>query len=78
VATDVVEAAYHSIVATNAYDRIAQNIEAVIVATLRDVVDVADDLPRIAEYRSLFEFEEFGVGIDPTREAGVVVEIVRS
>jgi len=47
----------------------------VVVAGVWDVVLVADDMPRLAEDRLLFELEELGVVVDPGGEAGAVVGV---
>ena len=56
-----------------ANDRFAQEIEGVVVARLRHIVDVADELPARAKDGSFLQLEEIGVGIDPRRQPYCVV-----
>ncbi len=72
---DIVERPHDAVVAANDDDRLVEEIEGVIVARLRDIVDVADDLPRWSEYALGLVREEFIVVIEPTRQADELVRV---
>ncbi len=76
MAADIVERAYRAIVAAQRDDRLAQKIKGDVVAGVLDILDVAHDLPGRAEYMLGFVGEEFGVVIDPSRQALELLGIV--
>jgi hypothetical protein len=72
---DVVERAHHAVVAADDDDRLVEEVEGVIVARLRDVVDMADHLPRRPEHPLGLVSEEFRVMIEPARQAQELVRV---
>jgi hypothetical protein len=70
---DVVEAAQLTILAADRNDRLVEQIEAVIVADLGNVVAVADQLPAGAEDRALLQLEEIRVVVDPPGQTKIVL-----
>src|SRR5918994_7443146 len=69
---DVMKAAQLAVLASDGNDRFVEQIEAVIVADLRNVVAMADQLPAGAEDRALLQLEEIAVVVDPPGQAEVV------
>jgi hypothetical protein len=76
VPADVVESADSAVVATQDEDGFPEKFEGVIVAGLRDVVDVTDDLPGRPEHALRFVCEELLVAIEPRGQADELVRIV--
>ena len=70
---DVVKAAQLTVLASDRNDRFVEQVEAVIIADLGNVVAVADQLPAGAEDRALLQLEEIGVVVDPPGQAEVVL-----
>ena len=69
MAAHIVEAAHHAVLAAHDQRALADHVHGQIVAGIRHVADMADDLPVIAEDMLLLEFEK-GVGmITPARQA---------
>ena len=65
---DVVEAADLAVIAADRDDTLAEEVKRVEIAALRNVVDVADELPAGAEYPLPLEGEELRITIDPGRQ----------
>src|SRR5262249_27738849 len=65
VAADVVEAPDLAVVAAQGQHPLAEEVEGLVVARLRDIVQVAHHLPRGAEHRLPFALEEALVGVEP-------------
>src|SRR5262249_20068419 len=72
VTADIVEAANRAIGATDRDDRLAEKVEAVIIAIFRDIARVTDQLPARAKYRALLALEKCRVVIDPAGQTNVV------
>ena len=62
---DVVEAAHLAVIAADRDHALAEEIERVKVTALRNVVDVADELPAGAEDLLPLALEELRIAIDP-------------
>jgi hypothetical protein len=71
VPADVIETAQLAILAAHGDDGLAEQVEAVVIADLRNVVAVADQLPAGAKDRALLQLEEIGVVVDPARQTEV-------
>src|SRR5579864_5001742 len=69
MATDIVKAAHHAVGAAQRQEFFSQDIERVIVAGPRDIVDVADQMPGLRKQLEPLRLEEFGVAIKARREA---------
>src|ERR1700752_4894303 len=68
---DVVEGAHHSVVAAEGKQHLADEVETLVVASLRYFRDVADHLPGGPQHTLAFEREEFGIDVSPCREAEI-------
>jgi hypothetical protein len=73
VPAGVVEAADLAVFAADHDDALAQEVEGVEIAGAGHVVDVADDLPALAENELLLELEELRLAVYPARQAGRLV-----
>src|SRR5581483_904200 len=73
VPASVVKAADLPVLAAQHDDALAEEIERVVVAAARHVVDVTDDLPARTEDELLLELEEFRVAVDPGRQADRII-----
>ncbi len=72
---DIVEGPRNPVLAAHHDDAFADEVEAVIVAGVRNVVQMADHLPGRRQHLVLLGFEKAGVGIDPARKATVFVGV---
>src|SRR5215207_7188208 len=72
MAADVVKAAQLTVLTADRDDRFVEQIEAVVVAALGNIVAVADQLPAGAEDRALLQLEKIAVVVDPPGQAEVV------
>src|SRR4051812_26983504 len=72
MAADIVEGTDHAVIATQREEHLAHEVETLEVARVRDLGQVADDLPRRAEHAFALELQEFRVEIGPRRQAEVV------
>ena len=72
MSASVVKASDLAVFATHGNDRLAHELKGMIVARVRNVVLMANELPRLAENRLLLELEELGVVVDPGRETEAV------
>src|SRR6185436_15795578 len=70
---NVIEAAQLAVLAAHGDDGLAKQVEAVVVANLRNVVAIANQLPAGAKDRALLQLEELGVVVDPTRQSEVIL-----
>ena len=75
VAADIGEGAHHTVAAANHDHALAEQVERAPVASVWNVVGVADDLPRRADQPLHLDPEIFGIAIDPAGQAEMV-EIV--
>jgi hypothetical protein len=73
VAADVVETANLPVLAANCQDRLVDDVERLEVPCLRHVVDVADEVPALAENGLALEFEELWIRINPAGQAKIVL-----
>src|SRR6185312_9221403 len=73
VTAGVVKAANLSVIAAQHDDALAEEIEGMVVAAARHVVEVTDDLPARPEDELLLHLEEFRVAVDPGRQADRIV-----
>src|SRR6185437_9418826 len=69
VPAGVMEAADLAVFTANRDDALAQEVERMEVAAARHVVDVADDLPALAEDELPLQLEELRVAVYPARQA---------
>jgi hypothetical protein len=72
VAADIVEAAHIAVGAAHDEQRLAEKVERVEVAGVRDVAHVTHDLPRGAQHELGFEREELRIAVGPGGQAVVV------
>src|SRR5689334_8297268 len=72
VAAHVMKSAHLSVVAADGEEHLADEVEALVVAGVRNLGDVTDDLPGRAEDPLALEREEFRVGVRPGGKAEVV------
>src|SRR6185437_9668011 len=70
---DVMKASHHAIGAAQRQELFAQNIEGVIVASLGDVIHMADQMPRFGEELQPLDFEEIGITIKTRGQALAVI-----
>ena len=60
-----------------AYDNaLARIVQRMPVARLRDVAEMADDLPGRADYPLNLDLEEIGIGVDPRGQTPAFVRIM--
>ena len=69
---DVMKSAHHAVVAADGKQHFADEVEALVVAGVRNLRDVADDLPRWPEHPLALEREEFRIRVGPGRQAEIV------
>jgi hypothetical protein len=72
VAADVMEAAHAPVGPPDRQDRLVKELEGQEIAHGRHVVDVADQVPALAEHDLALELEELGVPVGPAGQAEVV------
>ena len=75
MAADVGEGPDLTVIAADHDDTLTQIVERAIVTGTGNLADMADDLPRWAEYPLHFQIEEFAVVIDPARQAEIGIGI---
>ena len=73
VAADVVETANLAVLAANGQDGLVDDVERLEVPRLRHVVEVADEVPALAENGLALELEELGIRINPAGQAKIVL-----
>src|SRR5688500_4826016 len=72
VPADVMESTDGAVAAADGHQHGPDEIQALVVAGVRNVIDVADDLPGRAEYSLPFELQELRVLVGPRGKAEIV------
>ena len=62
----------HAIVAADGKQHLADEVETLVIARVRNLGDVTDDLPGGTEHAFALEREEFRVRVRPCRQAEIV------
>ena len=75
VQADIAEGARYSVAAANDDDALADELERVEIAGLRNVVQMADHLPGRGEDAFPLGGKKAGVGIDPSWQAEIIIRI---
>ena len=68
----VMKSAHPSVVATDGEQHFPDEVEALVIARVRNLRDVTDHLPGRAEHAFALEREEFRVRVRPGRKAEIV------
>src|SRR5688572_3649206 len=72
MAAHIVENPYCAVVAAQGKQHLADEVEALVIAGLRNLGYVADDLPRRTEDALPFQREELGIRIRPRGQAEIL------
>src|SRR6202022_2927023 len=73
VPADVEKCPYAAVLAAHGHQGLAQEVQRVIVARIRDVTQMTYDLPGRGENALLFGFEEIRVAVYPARKTEAVL-----